>query len=100
MGRHRIVCIKTHLFHHPHPHSHVVRVATGTPQQRDRVWTIAEVYAAMEIGDSFYTSPEGKARAEPVIKTHCQLCGTDTLCSAPGVSSDVDVTSLPEIEKT
>jgi hypothetical protein len=49
----------------------------------------------MEQGDGFYTSAEDGAEVALVMKHHCYQCGTDTLCSIPGTSSDNDLESLP-----
>jgi len=54
MARYRIVCTEQEPVIEPTTHAHIVAVGTGTgPDKADQRWTLNEVLAAMDKGDSF-----------------------------------------------
>jgi hypothetical protein len=62
------------------------------------MWSMAEAYAAMEKGDKFFTSDDAGAETAPVMKHHCRLCDTDSICSVPATPREIDLERLPPYE--
>jgi hypothetical protein len=89
----RIIC--THQEPSSIPgHGHIVRVGTGNSSRSyDRIWTVAEVYSAMDVGHRFLTYGEQSGKWALVQKYRC--CHRDTLRSAPDAVTDNNLDSLP-----
>lgn len=58
-------------------HTHIGRVGTGSGAQPDLIWTVEQVYAAMDRGETFYTVGGG-VRGE-VGKATCSACEAPSL---------------------
>lgn len=95
MTRYRVVCTEQEPVNRPPHRAHIVRIGTGQdPSKADKRWTVAEVYKAIEIGDSFFTrSPSTGAEAE-VERWGCEGCGKPTLRSNPDGIRDNNLDSL------
>lgn len=92
----RVICTRQEPFNAPHLDAHIVSVGTGeTTQGYSQLWTVAEVYTAMDRGDTFYTqSPSTGARAR-VGKWGCRTCNGATLRSSSDAVKDNNLDSLP-----
>jgi len=75
-------------------HGHIVRVGTGTTARGyNRLWTVAEVYSAMDAGLRFMTYGEQSRKWALVEKFRC--CHRDTLRSASDAIADNNLDKLP-----
>jgi hypothetical protein len=73
----RIVCT---TLTYPNEHEHIVAVGTGTdPDKITQAWTVVDVRAAIEDGDTFYTS-DGTNTA--LVSRYTCGCGYQTIRSA------------------
>jgi hypothetical protein len=96
MAKHRIVCTIQVPVTQPHDHAHIVRVGTGSLfDHYSRQLTVAEVYAAIDSGDEFYTFGVTSGTSAAVHKYRCPHCHFDTLRSAPDAVKDNNLDSLP-----
>jgi hypothetical protein len=99
MAKYRIVCTVEAPVTRPHRHGHIVRIGTRALfDNQHQTWTVAEVYAAMDAGDEFYTYGPQSKKAAAVHKYECHHCQADTLRSAPDAVKDNNLDSLPECE--
>jgi hypothetical protein len=96
MADYRIICTRQQPFTQLHNHAHIVRVGTGTTTDHyDNLWTVQEVYAAMNAGDRFYTHGASSGKSALVHKFHCPHCTFDTLRSAADSVQDNNLDNLP-----
>jgi hypothetical protein len=94
MGMYRIICTRQIPVAQPHNHAHISQVGTGDENAYSRLWTVAEVDAAMDAGDSFYTIGAKSGETAVVYKYQC-FCGLWTLRSAHDDVRDNNLDSLP-----
>ena len=82
----RIVCVETE-----HPHRHIVAVGVGVKADRadDRL-TVAEVRAAIEEGDLFYTVGSSSGDFAVVRLDDCRIgeCTVETIRTSPDDEKD------------
>lgn len=96
MANYRIICTRKQDVLHPYRHGHLVQVGTGaTPRNYDKLWTIAEVYQAMNAGDIFYTQSESTGRTASVHPYQCGACQAPTLRTSPDAVHDNNLDNLP-----
>jgi len=96
MADYRIVCVNTE-----HPHRHITNVGTGNPAMADRMWTVAEVRAALAKGETFDTiSPSTGKRAE-VHADDCKEpdCTVKTIRSVGDTVTDNNLDNLRACNK-
>jgi hypothetical protein len=77
-------------------HRHLVSIGTGTEPGRahNRVWTVAQVYAAFDRADVFFTESPTTKRTARVEKFTCS-CGQIGLRSNPDQVTDNNLDNLP-----
>ena len=88
MAEHRIIGTRKESFDTPHVHAHVVIVGTEKLAGYSKLWTITQVYNAMDRGDTFYTYGEKSQKSAAVNKYKCPHCGENTLRSVPEAVTD------------
>ena len=95
MARYRIVCTEQEPVTEPTTHAHIVAVGIGTdPDKADKRWTLNEVLAAMDKGDSFYTQGQTSGRVAEVEKYVCSQCKRTWIRSTPDAVKDNNLDSL------
>ena len=93
----RIVCIERATVLHPTPHPHIVGVGTGDrPDWADMRWSLNDVLAAMEEGDTFYTQGATSEHIAEVERYVCSMCGRVHIRSAEDKDDDNDLENLRE----
>ena len=93
--RYRIVCTNQEPVNYPTTHAHIVAVGTGTdPNKADTRWSLAEVLAAMDRGDVFYTQGEQSAKIALVEKYQCSRCNRIYIRSTPDAVHDNNLDNL------
>jgi hypothetical protein len=95
MTQHRIIGTRQESFETPRRHAHVVIVGTEKLAGYSKLWTITQVYNAMDKGDTFYTCGETSQKMAAVQKYSCPLCDESTLRSAPDAVTDNNLDNLP-----
>jgi hypothetical protein len=95
MAQHRIIGTRRESCDTPRVHAHVVIVGTEKSSGYSKLWTITQVYNAMDQGDTFYTCGEKSQKIVAVQKYSCPLCAEKTLRSAPEAATDDNLDSLP-----
>jgi hypothetical protein len=95
VAEHRIIGTRQESFDAPNGHPHVVIVGTAKLNGYSKLWTITQVYNAMDQGDTFYTHGEKSQKTAAVQKYKCPLCDENTLRSAPEAVTDNNLESLP-----
>jgi hypothetical protein len=95
MAKHRIIGTRQESFDTPHVHAHVVIVGTEKLAGYSKLWTITQVYNAMDQGDTFYTYGEKSQKSAAVHKYNCPHCDENTLRSAPEAVTDNILNNLP-----
>ena len=91
----RIVCTEQEPINYPTTHAHIVAVGTGTnPDQAETRWTLSEVLAAMDRGESFYTQGVQSGKVATVVKYQCSRCQGTHIRSAPDAVYDNNLDSL------
>jgi hypothetical protein len=74
-----------------------VEVGTGTtPQRWDRLWTVAEVVSAIQLGNVFYTLSPSTGKAARVEVVGCGVCGRQIIRSGADAVRDNNLDSLPD----
>ena len=91
----RVTCTEQEPVGVPHTDAHIVLVGTVSPSGPALRWTVAQVYAAMDRGDRFYTYSERFQRVAWVMKWNCSYCRRATLRSAPDSIPDNNLDNLP-----
>jgi hypothetical protein len=95
MATYRIVCTEQEPVTQPTSHAHIVAVGTGIdPDQATKRWTLNEVLAAMEGGDTFYTKGKSSGQLALVRRVACDTCGRYIIRSAPDAVWDNNLDSL------
>ncbi|HKO97080.1 MAG TPA: DUF3892 domain-containing protein [Pyrinomonadaceae bacterium] len=95
MERYRIVCTEQEPVTEPTTHAHIVRVGTGTDTEKaDKRWSLNEVLAAIDKGDSFYTQGKETGKVAEVEKYICAKCRRTWVRSTPDSVKDNNLDSL------
>ena|ERR1700675_1229818 len=96
MSQYRIVCTTQVPVSAPTLHAHIVNVGTGDdPESYSKYWTLAEVLAAMDNGDTFYTIGVASGQRAEVKKVLCPSCPkTFIIRSARDAVKDNNLDSL------
>lgn len=93
--RYRIVCTTQEPAWEDHEHAAIDEVGTGTdPNRWSKRWTVAEVVAAIDGGDTFYTKGTRTGKEAEVNKFHCTRCDAERIRSAPDATTDNNLDSL------
>ena len=92
MAGHRITCAIHVTIYEPHQHTHVAIVGTGEPESRK--WTLPQIFAALDAGDSFCTSVADDGPPVPTERHICEHCAYETIRSAPGAPQECDLASI------
>jgi hypothetical protein len=95
MAQHRIIGTRQESFEMPHVHSHVIIVGTEKQAGFSKLWTITQVYNAIDQGETFVTYGEKSQKTAAVLKHICPLCDEKTLRSAPEAAADNNLDNLP-----
>jgi len=96
MTNYRIICTTQEPVSQPTTHAHIVAVGTGaTAQHYTQRWTLAEVLAAMDRGDTFYTRGESSGREARVEKYTCTACWRTWIRSTADAVQDNNLDNLP-----
>src|SRR5580658_7699557 len=95
MAEHRIICTRHESFDMPHLHPHVTIVGTEKSAGYSKLWTITQVYNAMDLGDAFYTCGDKNHPPAAVQKYKCPHCDEKTLRNVPGTMADDNLDNLP-----
>ena len=95
MARFRIVCTNQEPVCLPNNRAHIVAVGTGDdPDKADQKWTLDQVLAAMDRGDTFYTKGKHSERVAAVEKFNCHLCRRTYIRSTPDAVQDNNLDNL------
>lgn len=95
MSRHRIVCTDQEPVYMPTTHAHIVAVGTGTdPDRATDKWTLAQVIAAIDRGDVFYTVGKTSGKVALVVVVGCRHCGRRIIRSSADAVTDNNLDSL------
>jgi len=95
MASYRIVCTTQAPASAPPSHQHIVEVGTGTdPDKADRRWTLDQVLAAMDAGDTFYTQGNTSGKRASVEKYLCSSCRRTYIRSSPDAVADNNLDNL------
>ena len=97
MSGHRITSAIQVTVFEPHRHTHVAIVGTGEPE--DRKWTLPQLFAAMDAGDTFYTCASNGDAPALTERYICEHCGYETIRSVPGVPDHCNLDTLPKFKK-
>lgn len=100
MAEHRIICTRQEAFDMPRPHAHVIIVGTEKSAGYSKLWTITEVYNAMDQGHTFYTHGDKSGKSASVQKCKCPHCQQNTLRSAPDAVTDNNLDNLSTRQST
>ena len=73
MSQYRIACTRKELAFEPIAHSHIVGLGTGDADC-SRLWTIGEIYVALDNGDKFYSACPSTLEIATVRKHICPTC--------------------------
>jgi hypothetical protein len=95
MTQYRIIGVRKESFDTPHVHAHVVIVGTEKLAGYSKLWTITQVYNAIDQGDAFYTCGEKSQTPAAVHKYKCPHCDEKTLRNVPGTTTDNNLDNLP-----
>jgi hypothetical protein len=95
MTQYRIICTRQESFDTPHVHPHVVIVGTEKLAGYSKLWTITQVYNAMDQGHTFHTLGDKSQKSAAVQKYKCPHCDESTLRSAPDAVPDNNLDNLP-----
>lgn len=96
MVSYRISCTIHKQFKEPISHAHIVKVGVGDETGYCELWSILELYDAMDRGETFYTLSPSSGAITPVQRSACQYCGQNTVRSAPEVDYDNNLDYLPK----
>jgi hypothetical protein len=95
MTQYRIICARQESFGEPHAHPHVIVVGTEKVAGYSKLWTITQVYNAMDQGHTFYTLGDKSQKSAAVQKYKCPQCDESTLRSAGDAVADNNLDNLP-----
>jgi hypothetical protein len=87
--RYRIVCTDQEPVYQPTTHAHIVSVGLGdNPDKASDKKTLAEVIAAIDRGDTFYTQGKSSGKVAIVRVVGCERCGRRIIRSAADAVQD------------
>lgn len=97
MVAHRIVCTTQEPADKPLHDAHIVSVGIGSGVGQSRRLSMADVYSAMDRGETFYTVGPRSGRQAQVRKWACKAsnCRRSTLKSDPDGVGDNNLDELP-----
>ncbi len=94
-----IVCTVQDPPNEDHDTAHIIQVGTGNSQEWNKMWTVADVWAAIDEGHVFYTK-DPKTLLEAIVeKYRCRTCGLDTLRSKADRSTANNLDNLPRCRR-
>jgi hypothetical protein len=92
MASWRVVCVRRGTINQPKPHIHITGVGTGDRADwADMRWTLREVLAAMDEGDTFFAQSETTGQITPVETYECAQCGSTCIRSSEKAVPDNDI---------
>ena len=95
MTKYRIVCTDQEPVYQPTNHAHIVSVGIGNEAGKaDAKMTLAQVIAAIDAGDEFWTYGDESKRWARVHKVPCGNCGRFIIRSAADAVTDNNLDSL------
>lgn len=95
MASYRIVCTEQEPVNQPTTHAHIVAVGTGDdPNKASKRWTLADVIAAMDRGDTFYTIGTSSGKRASVVKVSCDVCRRTIIRSSADAVTDNNLDNL------
>jgi hypothetical protein len=96
MATYRIVCTLKEPSGHSNPKEHIVAVGVGDDAHAHTVsrWTLAQVLAAIDLADIFYTRGTTSDTVALVEKYTCTQCRRGYIRSAPDAVTDNHLDSL------
>jgi hypothetical protein len=95
MASYRIVCTVQVPVTQPWSHRHIVEVGTGSnPDGYSKKWTLTQVLAAIDRGETFYTEGKQSGKRARVVKVQCDSCGRDIIRSSPDAVADNNLDNL------
>lgn len=95
MAKHRIVCTDQEPVSQPTNHAHIVAVGIGTDTNKaDAKMTLAQVIAAIDAGDEFWTYGEQSKKWARVSKVPCGHCGRSIIRSGADAVTDNNLDNL------
>jgi hypothetical protein len=95
--RYRIICDNQQPVAVPKNHAHIVQIGTGTTTQHyEKLWMLAQVIAAIERGDTFYTQSPSTGKQAAVIVVACGVCRHNIVRSTADAVADNNLDNLPE----
>jgi hypothetical protein len=95
MARYRIVCTTQEPVAAPRSHQHIVKVGTGEDSSRaSRDWTLAQVVAALDAAETFYTKGTQSGKEATVSAVSCPACGHRIIRSAADAVADNNLDNL------
>lgn len=74
MSNYRVVCTCKEEAYEPNAHSHIVGLGTGDARGCSRLWTIGEIYVALDNGEVFYTTSPSSLAISTVRNHICPTC--------------------------
>lgn len=96
MAEYRIICTTQMPPQVPNDRAHIVAVGTGSSASTyDRYWSLSDVLAAMDSGNTFYTFGETSQRKTFVGPYICGLCSERHIRSTPDAVTDNNLDNLP-----
>jgi hypothetical protein len=96
MGQYRVTCTVKAAAIGPPVHGHIVRIGTEDENGQSRLWTVREVYEALDRDDTFYTYGPQSRKVALVEKYRCQPHNFDTLRTDPDAVTDNNLDNLPK----
>lgn len=93
MSQYKIVCTLQEPRCKPNTEAHIVKAGTGD-NGWSTLWTVAEIYAAMDKGDVFYTVSPSTGKVAIVHKWTCSWCNLRSIRSAADAVTDNNLDSL------
>jgi hypothetical protein len=94
MAEYRIISTRQESFDMPHLHAHIMIVGTEKAAGYSKLWTVTQVYNAMDQGDTFFTHGDTSGKSASVHKYKCPHCDQKTLRSAPDAVTDNNLDNL------
>jgi hypothetical protein len=91
----RVISTRQESIDMPHIHTHVIIVGTEKSAGYSKLWTVTQVYNAIDQGDTFFTHGDKSGKSASVQKYKCPHCDQKTLRSAPGTLTDNNLDNLP-----
>ena len=99
MSNYRVVCTCKEEAYEPNAHSHIVGLGTGDARGFSRLWTIGEIYVALDNGEVFYTTSPSSLAISTVRNHICPTCRIFyTVQLGDEAISDYNLHGLPTCE--